>query len=184
MNRISTQSKTLITLALIVLFSAPVKSGPELVGWLEGAYLQPWGIRLRAKLDTGAKTSALHAERIETFEKNGESWIRFHLPFGERDGFPDGIDIERPLHRQTRIKENNTGGTEERYEIQLDICISGKTYNAEVTLSERSNFNYPLLIGREALAGRFIVDPQQTFLGNRSCPRGHTQLKKKKTKAD
>lgn len=150
--------------------SLPLAAEPEIVGWLEGAYLQPWGVRVRAKLDTGAKTSAIHAENIESFEKEGEVWVRFLFPFGRREGYPEGFLIERPLVRQIRVKTDE-GNTEPRYVIELDVCISGKTQTTEVSLSDRVNLNYPMLLGRETLAGRYIIDPSQSFLGKRTCPR-------------
>ena len=154
---------------LLMVTAMPATSKPEIVGWLEGAYLQPWGVRVKAKLDTGAKTSTIHAKNIESFEKDGQVWVRFLFPYGRREGYARGFTIERPLVRQTKIKNGN--GSHPRYVIELDICVSGKTQTTEVTLPDRSNYNYPMLLGRQTLAGRFIIDPQQSFLGDRTCPR-------------
>lgn len=157
---------------LILLFclAPPVSSAPEVLGWLEGAYLQPWGVRVRARLDTGARTSAIHAEHIEIFKKNGADWVKFHFPFGRREGYQQGLDIERPLLRRVHVKKRG-GGLAERYVVKLNICISGETNAIELSLVDRSNFNYPIILGRKALAGRYLVDPSRTFLGKRTCPR-------------
>ena len=163
------QRATILIALLLTVLAMPANGKPETLGWLEGAYLQPWGVRVRAKLDTGARTSTIHAEKIETFEKNGQTWVRFLFPYGRREGYPQGFVIERPMLRQSRVKKGN--GTYLRFVIELDVCISGKTQTTEVSLSDRSNFNYPMLLGRESLAGRYIIDSQHTFLGHRTCPR-------------
>jgi hypothetical protein len=169
MNKYHQRTAALPAAILLMVLTAPVHSEPEIVGWLEGAYLQPWGVRVRAKLDTGARTSAMHAENIETFEKDGQLWVRFRFPYGRREGYPQGFTIERPLARQTKVK--NGSGLHPRYVIELDVCISGKTQTIEVSLADRSIYNYPMLLGRQSLAGRFIIDPDQIFLGSRTCPR-------------
>jgi len=143
---------------------------PRVLGWLEGAYLQPWGVRVRAKLDTGALTSSMHAENIELFEKDNVQWVRFHFPFGKREGYENGFEIERPLVREANIKEH-VGTSVPRYVIEIDICVSGETRPVEVSLVDRSNFNYPMILGRNALAGRIHVDAGRSFIGDRTCPR-------------
>ena len=159
----------LISITLFCLVR-PAASEPEILGWLEGAYLQPWGVRVRARLDSGSRTSAMHAEHIEVFKKNGADWVRFHFPFGHREGYQNGFTIERPLVRRSHVKERS-GGLQERYVIKLDVCVSGRTNAIELSLVDRSNFNYPIILGREALAGRYLIDPGRTFLGKRTCPR-------------
>ena len=159
----------LACLCLTVL-SSPSLSEPEILGWLEGAYLQPWGVRVRAKLDSGAKTGSLHAEKIEIFEKEGRKWVRFQFPFGEKEGYDHGFQIERPLIRRSKVKDHDSPSSA-RYVIELKVCISGKTDTMQFSLTDRSNFNYPMIIGRGDLAGRYIIDPGRTFLGKRTCPR-------------
>ena len=159
----------LILIALVYPAQAAT-SNPEVLGWLEGAYLQPWGVRVRARLDSGARTSSMHAEKIEPFKKDGAEWVRFHFPFGRREGYPHGFDIERPLVRHSHVK-NREGGLQERYVIKLDICVSGRTNTVELSLVNRSNLNYPIILGREALAGQYLIDPGRTFMGKRTCPR-------------
>ncbi len=155
---------------LLFAFSSSALAAPEVLGWLEGAYLQPWGVRIRAKLDTGAITSSIHAEKIETFEKDGEQWLRFHFPYGKKEGYENGFMIERPIGRQSIVKEH-IGENAIRYVVELDICVSGDIFTVEVSLADRTKFNYPLILGRRALSERFIVDPGKSFTGSRSCPR-------------
>jgi len=166
----SSAKQRVLAMLIMVCSTLPLAAEPQTVGWLEGAYLQPWGVRVRAKLDTGAKTSTIHAENIKPYEKNGVIWVRFLFPYGRREGYPEGFVIERPLARQIRVKTDD-GTTAPRYVIDLDVCISGKTQTTEVSLSDRGNMNYPMLLGRETLAGHFVIDSQQTFMGKRTCPR-------------
>ena len=172
MGRSSVKSAICVILGLtwLCLTSGATAASPRLLGWLEGAYLQPWGVRVRAKLDSGALTSSIHAEQIETFEKDAQTWVRFWFPFGAREGFEKGFLIEKPVLRTAVIKEHE-GQNPTRYVVELDICVSGDTFATEVTLANRSKFNYPIILGRRALAERFIIDSSSSFMGNRTCPR-------------
>lgn len=130
------------------------------MGWLETVFLQPSAFRVTAKLDTGAKTSSLHAGSIEHFERNGDSWVRFAFIPG--DG-KKPIQIERPLVRTAVIKERQSRSST-RDVVKLTVCKNGRDYETEFTLNDRSNFNYPILLGRSFLAGVALVDSAATFL--------------------
>ncbi|MCC6202798.1 MAG: ATP-dependent zinc protease [Gammaproteobacteria bacterium] len=166
---------SLLGLLASLLLAANCTAEPQILGWLEGAYLQPWGIRVRAKLDTGALTSSLHAEDIGTFERDGAAWVRFHLPYGRKEGYADGIIIERPLQREAVIKER-VGESVVRYVVELDVCINGHTYRTPVSLFDRSKFNYPLIVGRTTLEGNIIVDSARTFIGEGECFRARPSV--------
>lgn len=168
-------------LFLLILSPSAVIAAPEMLGWLEGVYLQPWGVRVRGKLDTGALTSSIHAEKIETFNKDGEEWVRFHFPYGKREGFKNGFMIEKPLLRQSQVKEH-VGDNDFRHVVVIDICVSGDIFPVEVSLADRNKFNYPMILGRRALSGRYIVDPGKSFSGKRSCPRRNKKTGKLKIK--
>lgn len=163
-----------LLLIWMCLLCTNTSASPEVLGWLEGAYLQPWGVRVRAKLDSGALTSSIHAQNIETFERGGEPWVRFWFPYGAREGFEHGFQIEKPVQRQATVKEH-VGENAIRYVVEIDMCVSGTTFPVEVTLADRSKFNYPVLLGRRALSGRYLIDPQVSFKGNRSCPRRNAE---------
>lgn len=130
------------------------------MGWLESVYIQPWGIRLTAKLDTGAKTSSLHARVTQHFTKNEAEWVRFELIDQETNR---RITVEKPLVRTAYIKERKTG-TSQRDVVMMQLCKNGKEYDTEITLVDRSNFNYPLLLGRSFLKGVAQVDSSSTFM--------------------
>lgn len=130
------------------------------MGWLESVYLRPWNLRVTAKLDTGAKTSSLHADHIDHFSKEGEEWVRFTLTATEEN---KSIVVERPVVRTAYIKERMARSSR-REVVKLGLCKNGRVYETEVTLVDRSNFNYPLLLGRSFLEGIALVDAGATFL--------------------
>jgi len=120
-----------------------------------------------AKLDTGAKTASLSARDIKRFKRDGDSWVRFYLAIDDAHQHP----IERPLARISKIKRRagDYNAEEEktytaRPVIQLSICMGTALRSIEVNLIDRSSFQYPLLIGSEALK-RFdaLVDPSLKY---------------------
>jgi hypothetical protein len=161
-------------LVFLCLSSPPLgaEARPRTFGWLEWAWLEPGHTRIKAKLDTGAKTSSIHAEDVELFERDGEEWVRFKVPLGTRKHAPKSardIHLERPLVRQVLIKEHE-GPAARRHVVNVDLCLGGITFTTPVTLADRSRFLYPLLLGRVALQGRAVIDPAQKYLATRRCP--------------
>jgi len=136
----------------------------DVVGWIEHAAIYPGGVVVNAKLDTGAENSSLHCDCISPMERNGEKWAGFTVTSitGEK------IRLERKVERIARIKRAG-GQAQERMVIRLGICL-GKTYReAEVTLVDRAGMNYPMLIGRSFLEGRFAVDSSATYTAEPEC---------------
>lgn len=129
-------------------------------GWLENIFLQPWNIKLRAKLDTGAKTSSLHALNIERFKQDGEHWIRFHVE-DPVDGHPLK-PIELPLIRDVKIKKHKQKSVT-RPVVKMAFCLNNQIFSSEFSLVDRSKFNYPVLLGRGMLQQGIIIDPATTF---------------------
>lgn len=154
---------------------APTITEKRIMGWVENVYLTPDHIKLKAKLDTGAKTSSLDARDIEYFEKNGEKWVRFKIIRKGRKAYidkkgrshpakdPVNIQIERPLLRIAKIKRHKRSSVE-RPVVRLPIIIGGREYEPEFTLTNRRKFIYPVLLGRRFLREVAIVDPSKTFL--------------------
>ena len=130
------------------------------MGWLESVFVLPDNIRVTAKLDTGAKTSSVHAGNVEHFKRAGVEWVRFNFV---PDKGADPIRLERPLVRTAIIKERQAHSSE-RDVVRLGICKNGKNYETEFTLYDRSNFNYPILLGRSFLQDVALVDASETFL--------------------
>jgi hypothetical protein len=129
-------------------------------GWLENVVLQPWNIKLRAKLDSGAKTSSLHAKDIEYFKRDGYKWVRF-LTFSDNEKNPL-VSIEVPLVRTVKIKRHNLK-SKIRPVVFMTFCLDGEIYNGEFSLNDRSKFHYPILLGRRLLQQGILVDPASTF---------------------
>lgn len=162
-------------------FSAPITSvdaGPVLVGWREWAEMPELGlIRVAAKIDTGARTSALHADSIETFEKDGQHFVRFDVS-GEGESVPWH---EAPVADQRSVRSSN-GEVELRIVIRTGLSLAGQVWPIDVSLTNRERMELPMLIGREALAGRLIVDPGRSWLlgqpiwrSSRTSPRSRSQ---------
>lgn len=158
-------------------------SQPEsklIVGWVEFIRLEPWGMKMRARIDTGANTSSMSARDIQQFKKGNEDWVKFVLDFKTDKGKPNrSVEIERPITRIVKIKQHQ-GTLQERPVVNMDICIANQVHNIEFNLIDRRGLNYPVLLGRRALENLALVDPARTFIEKADC--GH--VKKKKKKAD
>jgi hypothetical protein len=133
-----------------------------IMGWLETVFIMPWGQKFTAKLDTGASISSLHADSIVHFAKNGEEWVRFRLS-DPGDAKPETVEGERPLVRTAYIKSHGEMSSK-RDVVMLTVCKNGHEYLTEFNLVDRSNFNYPVLLGRSFLKDVALVDSSQTFL--------------------
>jgi len=158
---------TLLVLWLLAgnLFPLPGQADQVLTaGWIEHARLEPLGIELEAKLDTGAQSSSLHAPHLERVNRNGEEQVRFTVEIG--DGHP--IELVLPVIREVAIKRHG-GALQRRPVVRLGICIGRVLKYAEVNLVDRSGFDYPLLVGRSFLAGDFLIDPGKTRMLEPHC---------------
>jgi hypothetical protein len=136
---------------------------PEL-GWVERVRILPEDIILTAKLDTGADTSSIDATGLAEFERGGRPWIRFSVP--DRKG--NTTVFERPVVRVVRIKRSEAA-TATRPVVMLALCLGGKFREEAVTLIDRSHLRYPVLIGRSAMAGRFLENPSRKFTTHADC---------------
>ena len=113
---------------------------------------------LHVRVDTGAKTSSLHVDNIEEFQKDDELWIAF-------DMHPDVYDIEEVVRKEAKVVDikrvkSSTATRQRRYVIITKIKMANKTWKIRLTLTNRSSMTYMMLLGREAMKGRFIVDPE------------------------
>lgn len=116
---------------------------------------------IKARVDSGAKTSALHAINIKTFQKNSENWLRFDInPIQNNSKFI--IHCEAQLIDQ-RIVKSSSGTREKRYVIRTELSLGDHSYPIEVTLTNRDSMGYRMLLGREAMLGKLIVDPERKF---------------------
>ena len=142
-------------LALLSVLALPVMAAePTLYGRYEYIKLPEIGETLKAKMDTGALTASLSAKNIQTFTRDGEEWVRFQLA-------TEGADSKVYEHKVSRISKikNRADEDEDKDEVNvakrpvvdLEMCLGNVKRTVEVNLTDRSNFNYPLLIGAKAL---------------------------------
>ncbi|QIQ22413.1 ATP-dependent zinc protease [Zophobihabitans entericus] len=126
---------------------------------------------VRAKFDTGALTTSLGATNIHIFDKDGVDWVRF-TPQIEGVTLPE---MESPLVRHSNIKRRSGDTSDDvlhtvRPVIMLDICFDGKIYSVEANLTDRSRFNYPLLVGKTALQEfNILIDPKLKYQSKPDC---------------
>ncbi len=138
-----------------------------LAGWREWVQLPDVGVPwIKAKLDTGAQTSSLHAYDIEVFERDGADWVRFGIrPWQRSDD--DQVTVECPVLDRRRVR-SSSGHVDERVVVAMRLVLIGREVTAEVTLSNRDAMGFRMLIGREALSRGFVVDSARSFLGERA----------------
>lgn len=146
--------------------SEPTHSN-TLAGWREWVQLPDVGVPwIKAKLDTGAQTSSIHAYNVEAFDRDGVAWVRFHIrPWQRSDA--DEAEVERPVHDVRRVR-SSSGHVQERFVVLMPLVLIGHEVTAEVTLSNRDAMGFRMLIGREALSRGFVVDSARSFLGDRA----------------
>jgi len=123
-------------------------------------------IVLEAKLDSGARTSSLHAGNLQQFRRDGKDWAAFDVT----DNEGRNVRIERPLVRIAQVK-SALGTDEARPTVTLGICIGTVYRVTEVNLVDRSELTKPLLVGRRFLRGRFLVDMGRRHLLEPLCRR-------------
>ena len=138
------------------------------IGWLEEVYLPEYNFIMKAKMDTGAKNSSIHAMDIEYVkkEKGDGSRIRFRT----MDLKGRSRVIEADLVREVHIKKSSFI-TRTRPEIELEICVGGIRKRIRVNLADRGGMNYRVILGRTALEGDFIVDISKKYVGGPRCPK-------------
>jgi len=146
---------------------------PEVYGWIEEALFEPGHIPLKIKLDTGALTSSMDAQDLQAFKRKGEKWVRFSVVFEDaRTAEQHSQQFELPVIRNVKVR--GAGGAEHRPVVRMQICIGKQMLNEEFTLNNRSQMNYPVLIGRRTLEHLGAVDVAQTFTHKPTCPRPAT----------
>ena len=137
----------------------------EVFGWVEWVKLLDGELRLKAKLDTGAANSSLDATDITRFRRDGQRWVRFTVTDPDSG---EHLELEKPLVRNVRIIRHD-GNHQRRPVIKMPICLGEKVQEVEVNLIDRSNFIYPMLLGRSALKNFALIDSGQTFQQAPNC---------------
>jgi hypothetical protein len=138
------------------------------LGRVERVVMQDVGMALKARIDTGARMTSLDANILELGapDEGGGETVRFRI----RNRDEESDVIERDVVEWTEIKGKGTPRTIRRPVVILDLCLGGKRLEGRVNLADRSDFLYPVLIGRNLLrAGGFLVDPERTFVREPGC---------------
>ncbi|MBF0583190.1 MAG: ATP-dependent zinc protease [Magnetococcales bacterium] len=157
-------------MALILMFTTLVTTvaythdTDPVVGYVEEVriFLPSDNIVLKAKIDTGAKTSSLDVDELSFFSQKNEDWVRFMLT--DNDG--KRIKVSLPVERTARIRRAGTE-RDERPVVKLSLCLGNYYKEVEVNLSDRDGMTYPMLIGRQFLSQSYLVDPSRKFIQKR-----------------
>lgn len=139
---------------------------PTVLGWREWVRVESLGVPwIKAKVDTGAKTSALHAFELSTFERDGATWVRFSIHPWQATA-QDAVEVELPVHDERAVR-SSSGHAEGRYVVLVPLVLAGREVRAQVTLTDRDEMGFRMLVGREALVQGFLVDPALSYAGGR-----------------
>ena len=140
-----------------------IKRPRDQIGWREWAAFPELGVeKINAKIDTGAKSSALHAFRIKEIDVDGEPYVEFYVHPLQRRKKPE-LFCRAPVSDKRIIRSSN-GQEEERFVIRTPLCLGGRTWKIDLTLTNRDSMGFRLLVGRDALRRKFIIDPGASYL--------------------
>jgi len=142
----------------------------KLLGWREWVLLRTLDLPpIKAKIDTGARTSALHAFKLEPFLRDGRQWVRFSIHPGQHN--PRLVCVrEAPVIDRRRVTDSG-GHRQMRYVIESEITLGDETWTIELTLTSRETMRFRLLLGRTALTDRFLIDPALAYCIGRRRPK-------------
>jgi len=135
-----------------------------IIGEVESISFLKQNVQLDARIDTGATTSSLRAINIEHYERDGKKWVRFEMPT-TKDPKGKWIKVERPLARIIPVKRHGAEPLH-RPVVSMLVSIGDIKCHCEFSLTDRKGFEYPVLIGRNFLSGRALVDVSQNYLAN------------------
>ncbi|MEI6543127.1 MAG: ATP-dependent zinc protease [Methylococcales bacterium] len=140
-----------------------ITSSLPMLGWREWVGLPELNIsQIKAKIDTGARSSALHAFAIEPYRKDGHRWVMFAIHPKQRNS-DIFIECHAPI-KDRRIVSDSGGHKQRRYVIETQLILGQSIINAEMTLTNRDSMLFRMLIGRTTMNNRFIIDPNASYL--------------------
>ena len=142
------------------------KSNLPTIGWREWVGLPDFGIdAIKVKVDTGARSSSIHASKLREFERDGEKWVRFKVhPLQRKRDVTVEIEARIIEYRSVRT---SSGKAAMRPVISTQLTLLGMTWPVELTLASRDNMGFRMLLGREAFRRRFLVDAGNSYFGGK-----------------
>jgi hypothetical protein len=145
----------------------PTPRGPKpAVGWREWVALPDMGVDfIKAKVDTGARTSSLHAFELREITRQGLVMVRFLVHPMQRRAEPE-IEVELPLLARRKVRDSG-GKTELRPVVETRVELFGQSWPIEITLTRRDSMGFRMLLGRQGIRGRFVVDPGSSYLAGK-----------------
>ena len=156
------------------------KHALQVIGWREWVALPKLAIpKVKAKIDTGARSSALHAVALQTFERDGKEWVRFKVHPFQRNT-EDTIVTEAEVLEHRRVR-SSSGHQTTRTVVMTEVEILGERWPIELTLTNRDEMGFRMLLGREAVRGRWLVDAGRSYYNGRPLRK---RKKKRKTLLD
>jgi hypothetical protein len=158
------RSLFLVITSVVVLIISTAAHAKEMIGLVENVLIQPGGLVIDAKIDTGADNSSIDASDMVRFKRRGESWVRFRVV--KHDGTSE--TLERELVRVARVKRPS-GKSQRRPVVMLGLCLGATYREVEVTLVDRSRFRYRMIVGRSFLGNDFLVDPSKKNTTQPAC---------------
>ena len=149
----------------------------EIVGWREWVRLPNLGIRrIKAKVDTGARSSSLHVFDLEEYVQDGQAFVRFGMhPRQRNTAFT--VEASAPIFDKREVK-SSTGESTLRHVIRTSVLLLGREIEIDLTLTNRDQMGFRMLLGREAIRNRFLVDSGRSYLGGRPTKSKKRQSRK------
>jgi hypothetical protein len=139
------------------------ESSPRSIGWRERVSFPDFDvIGVKAKVDSGAQTSSIHAFRPKFSQKDDEEWVSFEI-HPRRRSRKNAVRVRAKVKTRRRIRSSN-GKSEIRPVIETTMILGGETFVTELTLANRHLMAYRMILGRSALRGRFTIDPGKSYL--------------------
>lgn len=150
------------------------------IGWREWVALPDLGIEaVKAKIDTGARTSSLHAFNVQLLQKRTGTVVRFSVHPYQRN-FKTTVTTEAKV-LEFRTITSSTGHQSQRPVILTNVTVLGKTWPIEITLANRDSMGFRMLLGRQAIRNHMLVDPGKSYLGGKRkniVPKGHKKKRR------
>lgn len=139
-------------------------SNLPVIGWREWISLPDLGVKfVKAKIDTGARSSSIHAYEIDYVDRNGERWARFKINPIQRN--LDWVVTSEALVIDERSIRSSSGQAEVRPVVKSAVKLLGQVFEIELTLADRNQMGFRMLLGREAFRRRFLIDPGRSYVG-------------------